>query len=59
MRRLKVTHGDSRDEKKLKRFFPFEIKDHIIPSECKVFSISTKKENQINIFRAWQKGLGL
>ena len=32
MRRLKVTHGDSRDEKKLKRFFPFEIKDHIIPS---------------------------
>ena len=33
MRRLNVTHGDSRDEKKLKRFFPFEIKDHIIPSE--------------------------
>ena len=33
MRRLNVSHGDSRDEKKLKRFFPFEVKDHIIPSE--------------------------
>ena len=32
MRNLKVTHGDSRDEKKLKRFFPFEPKDHLIPS---------------------------
>ena len=38
MRRLNVTHGDSRDEKKLKRFFPFEIKDHIIPSEYDIFS---------------------
>ena len=37
MRRLNVTHGDSRDEKKLKRFFPFEIKDHIIPSEYSIF----------------------
>ena len=58
MSRLKVTHGDSRDEKKLKRFFPFEIKDHIIPSECGIFSINNK-ENQNNIFRAWQKRLGL
>ena len=32
MRNLQVKHGDSRDEKKLKRFFPFEPKDHIIPS---------------------------
>ena len=57
MRRLNVTHGDSRDEKKIKRFFPFEIKDHIIPSECDIKS--TIKENQNEIFRAWQKGLGL
>ena len=32
MKKLNVTFGDSRDEKKLKRFFPFEPKDHIIPS---------------------------
>ena len=32
MRKLNVTHGDSRDEQKLKRFFPFEPRDHIIPS---------------------------
>ena len=58
MRRLEVTHGDSRDEKQLKRFFPFEIKDHIIPSECDIFS-NQLLENQNNIFRAWQKRLGL
>lgn len=35
MRNLQVKHGDSRDEKKLKRFFPFEPKDHIIPRHGK------------------------
>ena len=46
MRRLNVTHGDSRDEKKLKRFFPFEIKDHIIPSEYSIFfKLKLKYEN--------------
>ena len=32
MRKLNVTHGDSRDEKKRKRFFPFSPQDHLIPS---------------------------
>ena len=32
MRNLNVTHGDSRDEKARKRFFPFTPLDHIIPS---------------------------
>ena len=59
MSRLKVTHGDSRDEKKLKRFFPFEIKDHIIPSECKIFSINNHlKETKIN-FQGLAKKIGL
>ena len=31
MQQLNVTFGDSRDKKNLKRFFPFEPKDHIIP----------------------------
>ena len=47
MRRLNVTHGDSRDEKKLKRFFPFEIKDHIIPSEY--FQVKPLKLNVVHI----------
>ena len=32
MRKLKVKHGDSRDEKKRKRFFPFSPQDHIAES---------------------------
>ena len=32
MRRLNVTHGDSRDEKDRKRFFPFSPQEHLIPS---------------------------
>ena len=32
MRKLNVTHGDSRDEQKRKRFFPFSPQDHLIPS---------------------------
>ena len=32
MRKLNVKHGDSRDEKKRKRFFPFSPQDHLIPS---------------------------
>ena len=32
MRKLNVTHGDSRDEKERKRFFPFTPQDHLIPS---------------------------
>ena len=31
MKKLEVTMGDCRDEKKLNRFFPFEPKDHLIP----------------------------
>ena len=31
MRKLNVSRGDSRDELKLKRFFPFEPRDQIIP----------------------------
>lgn len=30
MRGLNISRGDSRDEKQLKRFFPFEVKDHMI-----------------------------
>ena len=33
MRKLNVTHGDSRDEKERKRFFPFTPQDHLIPSK--------------------------
>ena len=33
MRNLNVTFGDSRDEKKLKRFFPFLPSDHIRTTE--------------------------
>ena len=32
MRNLNVSMGDSRDEKGLKRFFPFTPQDHLIPS---------------------------
>ena len=35
MRKLNVTHGDSRDEKKRKRFFPFTPQDHLIPSKSR------------------------
>ena len=31
MRKLNVTHGDSRDHQKRKRFFPFHPQDHLIP----------------------------
>ena len=40
MRNLNVTHGDSRDDRKLKRFFPFEPRDHLIPSMYLVTLIS-------------------
>ena len=33
MRKLNVTHGDSRDHQKRKRFFPFHPQDHLIPSK--------------------------
>ena len=33
MRKLNVTHGDSRDEKERKRFFPFTPQDHLLPSK--------------------------
>ena len=33
MRKLNVIHGDSRDEKKRKRFFPFTPQDHLLPSK--------------------------
>jgi len=51
MRRLNVTHGDSRDEKKLKRFFPFEIKDHIIPK-------SGKKDWAYELYTKWKEKNG-
>ena len=35
LRNLNITRGDSRDEKGLKRFFPFEVRDHIIPKSGK------------------------
>ena len=37
MRKLNVTHGDSRDESKRKRFFPFSPRDHLIPSNDKIW----------------------
>ena len=39
MRNLNVSMGDSRDEKGLKRFFPFTPRDHLIPSKISVMYI--------------------
>ena len=44
MKNLNVTYGDSRDEKKRKRFFPFNPEDHLIPS---MFAIVEWKQNEL------------
>merc|ERR1719342_1607683 len=51
MRKLNVTHGDSRDEQKLKRFFPFEPRDHIIPK-------SGKKDWAYELYTKWPEKNG-
>ena len=35
VRNLNITRVDSRDHKKLKRFFPFQVLDHVISSPGK------------------------
>ena len=39
MTKLNVTHGDSRDEKERKRFFPFTPQDHLLPSKVQTVKL--------------------
>ena len=44
MTKLNVTHGDSRDEKERKRFFPFTPQDHLLPSK-----VQTVKQARVKL----------